>query len=128
MIKRHNIKKLVTLKLDYSHKKTLQNINKSDIFFFSSVCETFGLVLLEALLYGKPILCSNNQPMKEILKNNAIFFSLNDVNSLYKKLISITKYKLEKLQKIKNKNTKFLDKNYNSLKIYKQTIKIYKRY
>ncbi|MBU6339131.1 MAG: glycosyltransferase family 4 protein [Rickettsiales bacterium] len=43
--------------------------NSIDIFCLPSEEETFGLVLLEAMKYGKPIIATNTDGAKEILQN-----------------------------------------------------------
>lgn len=47
---------------------------ESDIFIFSSSCETFGMVILEAMACGLPILCSNYSSMPSTFENVPIYF------------------------------------------------------
>ena len=57
---------------DYSliHK----HYNDADIGIWASTCETFGLILVEMLAAGLPILSSNREPMPEILGDAACYF------------------------------------------------------
>lgn len=54
----------------------------SDIFVFASSCETFGLIVLEAMAAGVPIACSNMSSMKEILGDAGLYFDPLDSQSI----------------------------------------------
>lgn len=55
---------------------------KADINVFASSCETFGLILLEAMSAGLPIACSNCSSMPEILKDAGVYFDPEDATSI----------------------------------------------
>lgn len=44
------------------------------IFVYPSICESFGMTLVEAMACGAPILASDIEPMTEICANAAIYF------------------------------------------------------
>lgn len=46
----------------------------ADAFIFASSCETFGIILLEAMAGGLPVLCSHRSSMPEVVGNAAIYF------------------------------------------------------
>jgi len=48
--------------------------SRADAFIFGSTCETFGMVLLEAMASGLPVLCSRYSSMPETLGENALYF------------------------------------------------------
>ncbi len=58
--------------IPYEELKT--HYRSADAFIFASTCETFGQVLLEAMISGLPVLSSSYQPMKELLGHSAVYF------------------------------------------------------
>ena len=64
-----------------------------DIFVLPSMEESFGMVLLEAALFKKPIVCSNADGPKEVWANTdaALIFERGDVNMLACKLEEMIK-------------------------------------
>ncbi|MBA64842.1 MAG: glycosyl transferase [Candidatus Marinimicrobia bacterium] len=71
------------------HKDLSKYYNEADIFIFASSCETFGMILLEAMASGLPIACSNISSMPEILKKNGEYFNPNDPISISKAIMKI---------------------------------------
>lgn len=68
----------------------------SNAFIFASTCENMPNILIEAMLSGLPILCSNYQPMPEFLgSDHPFYFDPTDTDSCYKNL----KYFLENPEK-----------------------------
>ena len=51
-----------------------QYYRDADIFVFASSCETFGMIVLEAMASGVPIACSSMSSMKEILGDTGLYF------------------------------------------------------
>lgn len=102
------------LQIDFIYKN-------HDIFIFPSICENMPNIVIEAMASGIPILSSDNNPMPEFLKSNAIYFNSEDEESITKKILySMKKYEL--LLKL-SKNNLFEAKNYTWRKNFSQTIK-----
>jgi glycosyltransferase involved in cell wall biosynthesis len=62
----------------------------ADIGVFASTCETFGMILLEAMSAGLPIACSNCSSMPETLGDSGLYFdpvSSNDIARVLRNLI-----------------------------------------
>jgi glycosyltransferase involved in cell wall biosynthesis len=66
--------------VDFEDKKLL--LNNCDYFTLASKFESFGIVIVEALSCGKPVVVSNKTPWKDIEKNNCGIFTQNDKVSL----------------------------------------------
>jgi len=56
--------------------------SKSSAIVFPSKVEGFGLPLVEAMQYGKPVFCSDIPVFREIGKNYPLYFDLNEPSSL----------------------------------------------
>lgn len=54
----------------------------SDILIFSSLCETFGITILESLQFRLPIVANDTPSNREILTVGGEFYNNNDFNSL----------------------------------------------
>lgn len=57
-----------------NYEKIGQLYFNASMFVFSSSCEAFGIPLIEAMVSGVPIVCSNKEPFPEIVKDAAIYF------------------------------------------------------
>jgi glycosyltransferase involved in cell wall biosynthesis len=56
--------------------------DNADAFVFASSCETFGIILLEAMAGGLPIISSHRSAMPEVVGSAATFFDPLNVPSL----------------------------------------------
>lgn len=88
-------------KIDYS--KLPEYYSNSDVFIFASTCETFGMVLLEAMGSGLPVLCSDKSSMKEMLGNSAKYFDPLSIQSIKNSVVEIYNRKSE-LKKMSEKS------------------------
>lgn len=82
-----NYDDVVELVEEVTQDKLVQYYQESDIFIFASSCETFGMILLEAMGSGLPIICSDKSSMKSLLKDTGLYFDVNNTDSLIEKLI-----------------------------------------
>jgi glycosyltransferase involved in cell wall biosynthesis len=61
--------------------------NNTDGIIYASTCENMPNILIESMLSGIPIACSNKEPMPEFLKENGFYFDAHNVNSIESNLI-----------------------------------------
>ena len=60
----------------------------ADLFLFASTCESFGMILLEAMASGIPVLCSDRTAMPEILQDKGGYFNPESVDKITEALRS----------------------------------------
>ena len=65
-----------------SDKELVQLYQNAKFFIFPSLYEGFGIPPLEAQACGCPVISSNAASLPEVLKESAIYFEPNDVNSI----------------------------------------------
>jgi glycosyltransferase involved in cell wall biosynthesis len=56
------------------HQELITHYQKADLGIFASSCETFGMVVLEKMMAGLPIACSEQSSMHEILGEAGLYF------------------------------------------------------
>jgi len=104
-----------------------KNPSLSDLAFFyknslalihPSLSEGFGLPLIEAAYFDRPIIASNIDVFKELLENNYLSFNPNDVDDIVDKIKSF----IEKKPKFDYEN---IIKQYSFKKMTNETVRIY---
>lgn len=106
-------------------EELLKYYASSDIFVFPSELEGQGLVLLEAMASGLPVICANKPPMDEIIENYGVTFELNDAKDLSLKIIELLKDS-RKLNSLKENCIKHV-KKYDGIKTYQEYIEYIKK-
>lgn len=77
--------------LGYVDSKTLEQLWQGCFcLVFPSRYEGFGMPLVEAMYYQKPILCSQATSLPEVAGDAALYFNPNHVDDLVEKLLAIT--------------------------------------
>ena len=68
------------------HEEIADKYFTHDGIIFASTCENMPNILLESMASGKPIACSNKQPMPEFLKDGGFYFDATSVDSIIETL------------------------------------------
>lgn len=109
---------------DFQRGKKLRDaFSIGDLFIMPSVSEPFGLVPLEAIGYGTPVLISKQSGVSEVLKNS-LKVDFWDVKEMANKIINVFESKELRAELLKNSTNEFnkmsWDKASNKItKIYK---------
>ncbi|MDV4150657.1 glycosyltransferase [Clostridium sp. AL.422] len=78
-----NIDKQVDFLGALSREEVFSYMSKCDVFVLASKYETFGVVYIEALASGKPIIGTYNGGAEDIInKNNGLLVKVNDIDEL----------------------------------------------
>ena len=84
------LKEHVTLLGRLSREEVKDLILKSDIIVSSSVSETFGIILIESLACGRPVVSTDSGGCRDIItKNNGLISPENSAEALAKEMIEI---------------------------------------
>ncbi len=105
-------------------EEIIELYRKSDIFIMPSKYETFGLVYIEALTQGLPLIYTRNQGFDGYFKEGEVGYSViyDNVDEIVQKIIDISNktWELEKLQdRVEEEfNWENIAKNYKSIYRY----------
>jgi glycosyltransferase involved in cell wall biosynthesis len=68
-----------------------RHYSEAQVYVLSSRWEGFGLVLIEAMAHGLPVVCSDLPVCQELLGSSALYFHSGDVDDLVKQLQTATR-------------------------------------
>ena len=112
-------------KLAIKNDEKLKTVYKNaHSFVYPSLCEGFGLPILEAMSAGCPVVCSNVSSLPEIAGDAAKYFNPLSTEELFEAIIE-TVYSPNKLDLLKSKGTNQI-KNFSWEKCSNETINTYK--
>ncbi|HNX24636.1 MAG TPA: glycosyltransferase family 4 protein [Spirochaetota bacterium] len=100
-------------------------LKNSDAFILTSLHEGFGIVFMEAMFTGLPIVCTNHGGQVDFLtdKENALLIDVGDVESCRKSMLKI--YKDSSLYNLMSKNNKKKVKNFYAESVAAEYLKIF---
>lgn len=109
------------------HKKIMQYMFSCDIFVLPSWQETLGLVYIEAMAHGKPVIGVKGQGIDGIVehKRNGMLVEPKDIDSLVEMIAYLIDHPQE-AKKMGERAKKLVLENYTWEKNAEKTIKIYK--
>lgn len=107
--------------------EVMQFMNACDIFCLPSWYEAFGIVFLEAMAHGKPIIGVAGQGISEIINNNESGFLVppRDPENTYKILIELINNKILRIN-IGNNGKKLVEERYTERQSAIETLDVYK--
>jgi len=106
-----------------SEKKSL--LASSNAMIFPSLCEGFGLVILEAFSFGRPVLVSNIKPMSDIVsRKNGYLLDPYDEKSWAESMLKIIK-KPSDASMMGRDGKKVLVESYNQESMYRKIMDMY---
>lgn len=119
-----NIKNITLIDSAYGQSKA-KLINLTDIFLFPSLNEGFGLVAVEALACGIPVIASDNTSLPEIINNrkNGLLAKTSNLNDWLNKclmLINDSSYR----KRLGRNGRKDLNKNFSWDVVTEKTLKV----
>ena len=96
-----------------------------DAFILTSLHEGFGIVFMEAMFAGLPIVCTNHGGQVDFLKHNenALLIDVGDVESCKKSIIKM--YKDDNLYQVMSKNNKKKVKDFYAENVAAKYLKIF---
>ena len=109
-----------------SEKKKFQTFNKYDFLILPTANENFGIVILEALSRGLPVLTTNETPWSNIQEKNAGWIINNSLDELKLILNQIFNSSNKELIK-KKRNTLKIANLFHKHKLSKLYLKTYKK-
>lgn len=117
-------KKGINYLINLSNEEYSKKIAESDLVVFPTfMAEGFGLVVLEAMACGIPIIASNQPAIKEAGGNVCQYFKQGNSQEFIKKIIKI--YKSKKLREELSKKGLEWVKKFSWDKVYKEYKKLY---
>ena len=88
LIKKYQLQDRITIHPFTNHIQ--QYYSEAQVYILSSRWEGFGLVLVEAMAHGLPIISSDLPTSKEIMGDFGMYFTNGDVNGLAQQMIEAT--------------------------------------
>ena len=110
-----------------SHDKVMEYMEIADVFSLPSWNEAFGVVYIEAMMHGKPIVACQGEGIGDVIENNitGLLVKPKDVESLIEAIDSLLENP-HKAQEIGERAKKLVLENYTWEKNAQSYIEIYK--
>ena len=124
--KKMNLEQNIEFKGFVTTKEKEGILAKSNALLFPSICEGFGLVILEAFSQKKPVLVSDIRPMSDIVSHKKTGFVLNPNNEDdWAEAILELANNFEISSEMGIMGRKELEEKYNTSDMYKKIIQLY---
>ena len=123
-IEKNELNEKILVINDVPYKDMGKFYKDCDIFILPSSGEQFGISILEAMSYGKPVVCSSDAGVRHCVNNrkNGIIFKKNDINSLKEAIDYLLLPEID-LEEMGKQSLIHIEKCHNS-KIYMNNLKM----
>ncbi len=89
LIKKESASDFINYKGPVAYSESSGEYEQNDAFIFASSCETFGMILTEAIAIGIPIACSDRSSLPETMQDVPVYFDPEDVGSIEKAILKL---------------------------------------
>ena len=114
------LQRIVEIKKEVNFREINKEYRESNIHISPSMCESFGITVIESGNHSLPSVCSNIEIFKEITNKNVYFFNPHSEVNLANTIKKVINNKIERKRKIKEFHN-FVIKNYSWKKVADQT-------
>jgi glycosyltransferase involved in cell wall biosynthesis len=105
--------------------EVMKELQNSDMLVFPSLCETFGLPLVEAISVNKPIVAADLTYAHEVAKDCALYFNSHDAQELAHQILSI--YEDKGLRHTLSLNCEKYKEIYSYMNISREIISLFRK-
>ena len=126
LVKNLNLQQNIEFKGYVSSEEKSRIISESNALVFPSLCEGFGLVILESFDQSRPVLVSNTRPMSDIVthQTNGLVIDSHDENQWANYMLNMIKNPQQATEMGKNGND-LLTESYNQDKMFQNLLGMY---
>jgi len=124
-ISKRNLSNYVRL-LRYVDNQMSEMYDAADVFVLPSLNEAFGIVLLEAMASGVPVIASNSGACPEVVGNAGILFNQGNYSELAEKILCLSHEK-ELSRKLSEAGLKRVRETFSWEDKIDQYLKLYKK-
>ena len=126
LIQELNLEQIVEFTGRKDHNKTMQYMAACDVFVLPSWDEAFGIVYIEAMALGKPVIGCKGEGIEDFVEDNVTGFLVKpkDIQSLIETIGNVLKNP-EKIMEIGEKAQKHVLENFTWKKNAQEMIRIY---
>jgi glycosyltransferase involved in cell wall biosynthesis len=127
LVKEEKLEKFVKFLGRINHQEVMTLMRSCDIFVLPSWDEAFGVVYIEAMASGKPVIACKGQGITDVIKDGetGLLVKPKDVDSLVKAIDFLLSHP-EEAKKMGERAKKLVLENYTWEKNAEKTIKVYK--
>lgn len=126
LVKNLNLQQNVEFKGYVTSDEKLKILSESNALVFPSLCEGFGLVILESFDQSRPVLVSNTRPMSDIVahQKNGLVIDPHDQNQWAEHMLDMIKNPQRSNEMGRNGNDTLV-KSYSQDRMYQNILKMY---